>query len=250
MELIDSHCHLNAKQFDHDRDIVVQKAIDSGISVILDSGETFDENEKSLFISVKYPIVKSCAGFSPKNLKQADAKMVQDQMRLNKDKITAIGEVGLDYWFVKGHMERETQKKIFESFIKLAIELNKPLVIHSRSAGRQCIELLEKNGAKHVCMHAFDGAAESAKRGVELGYFFSIPPSINFSPQKQHLVQALPIENLLLESDAPALGPSHGSRNEPKNITVALEEIARVKKVTKEQVAKITTQNAKKLFGI
>lgn len=250
MELIDCHCHLNSKLFQYDRPQVIQRAVQAGITAMLDSGETFEENEKSLRLTEKQTFLKTCAGFSPKCLKLADSKLAQDHIRANAGKIIAIGEVGLDYWCVKEPEERKRQREIFESFIELAKELGKPVVVHSRSAGSYAIDMLVKHNATRVCMHAFDGSAESAKDGVEHGFFFSIPPSVKFSQQKKNLVEALPLENLLLESDAPALGPEHGKRNEPKNILVSLEEIAKIKNVSTAEVARITTENAKKLFGL
>jgi TatD DNase family protein len=248
MELIDAHCHLNAMQFDRDRDVVVQHSLDAGLVAILDSGESLQENEKSCELSVKYPVIKPCAGFSPKNLKQTEAKLVQDYIRATAEKFTAISEVGLDYWCVKEEAGRKKQRDIFEGFVKLAVELDKPIVVHSRSAGKYAIDILKKCNATKVCMHAFDGSAQNAMLGVEAGYYFSIPPSIVRSDQKKKLVEKVPIENILLESDAPSLGPEQGKKNEPKNILVSLREVAKIKGLSKEEVARITTENARKLF--
>jgi|ETN01SMinimDraft_4_1059930.scaffolds.fasta_scaffold03012_3 TatD DNase family protein len=250
MELIDVHSHISARQFDNDREGVVQHSLDSGLLMILDSGETLKENEKSLDISEKFAGVKSCAGFSPKNIKALDAKLVLSYIRANADKFVAIGEVGLDYWYIKEHADREKQKKIFVDFIELAVELDKPLVIHSRSAGKYAIDLLIANNATRVCMHAFDGSTKSAQAGVDAGFFFSIPPSVTHSEQKRKLVEKLPIENILLESDAPALGPEKGKKNTPKNIVISLEEIAKIKQLDKSEVARVTTENARNLFKL
>ena len=250
MELIDVHSHLNAKLFDKDRKTILQEARNAGITAVFDAGENIKENDQAIQLAVTHPLLKPCAGFNPRNLKNPDVKLVQDHIRSQTDKIYAIGEVGLDYWHVKTAQDRIKQKEIFISFIELAKELDKPLVIHSRSAGKYATDLLKKHNAQRVCMHAFDGSAKNAKFGVEAGYFFSIPPSIIRSEQKKKLVEIVPLENLLLESDAPALGPERGVRNEPKNIKVARDEIARIKGITKQEVAQITTENAKKLFGI
>jgi len=250
MELIDVHSHLCSRDFDTDRAVVVQHSQASGLVAILDSGETLKENEKALDLSEKFPILKPCAGFSPKNLKQPDAKLVQAYIRANFEKFIAIGEVGLDYWIVKEEAGRKKQREIFASFIELAKEFDKPIVVHSRSAGKYAIDLLKKHNATRVCMHAFDGSAQNAMIGADSGFYFSIPPSIVRSEQKQKMVTKLPIENLLLESDAPSLGPESGKRNEPANITVSLKKIAKIKQLTKEEVAKKTTENAKKLFNL
>jgi len=250
MDLIDVHAHICSEDFDADRAVVLQKAQEAGVTTILDSGESITENDKVLLLSEQFPILKPCAGFSPKNLKQADAKLVQDHIRANANKFIAIGEVGLDYWCVKEHADREKQKQIFASFVELAKELDKPLIVHSRSAGKYAIEILKKHNASQVCMHAFDGSAENARIGADLGYFFSIPPSIVRSEQKQKMVLVLPLDNILLESDAPSLSPVIDKRNVPANVLVSLKEVAKIKGLTKAEIAKKTIENAKKLFKI
>jgi TatD DNase family protein len=159
-----------------------------------------------------------------------------------------IGEVGVDHWVVKDEAERDVQRKIFSRFVALSNELDLPLNVHSRSAGRAAIQLLRERGARRVLLHAFDGKASSAQEGVAAGYFFSIPPSVVRSPQKQKLVRALPLDRLLLETDSPVLGPDPAGRNEPRNTAVACRAIAQLKDVPPEEVARVTTANARALF--
>jgi len=140
--------------------------------------------------------------------------------------------------------------EVFEKFIELSEKLGLPIIVHSRSAGRDAINILVEKNARRVLMHAFDGKASYAMKGVEAGFFFSIPPSIVRSPQKQKLAARLPLENLLLESDSPVLGVDPLKRNEPANIVFSLREIARIKKVDLEIVAEETTRNAHRLFGL
>jgi len=246
MKLIDIHAHIGLNEFDSDRAEVVKRATEKGVIAILDSGETLEENKKVLELSEKFEILKPSFGFSPKMLDMKKAEEVEEFIRENAEKAAAIGEIGLDYWHIKE--EREKQKEIFELFINLAKELDKPLVVHSRSAGKYALEVLEKAGAERVCMHAFDGKAGTALKGVELRYYFSIPPSVIRSEQKQKLVKTVPIENLLLESDSPVLGPEKTGRNEPANIIVSAQEIARIKGIDVEEVAQITTKNAKEFL--
>ncbi|MCK5008743.1 MAG: TatD family hydrolase, partial [Spirochaetales bacterium] len=125
----------------------------------------------------------------------------------HRDRLAGIGEVGLDRWIVKEEADRSVQETIFRRYIDLAIELDVPLNVHSRSSGRQAIATLLDRGALRVQLHAFDGKASTAGPAVEAGYFFSVPPSILRSRQKQKLVRALPLGSLLLESDSPVLGP-------------------------------------------
>jgi TatD DNase family protein len=133
--------------------------------------------------------------------------------------------------------------------VALSLELDLPLNIHSRSAGRATIDLLIERGAKRALLHAFDGKASTALPGVEAGYFFSVPPSIVRSRQKQKLVKRLPLESILLETDSPVLGPEPGERNEPRNVAVSLRAIAEIKEIPERAVAEAVRENARRLFG-
>jgi TatD DNase family protein len=246
--MIDVHAHLNSGDFELTRVKVVEDAKKAEVEAIVDNAESFEENQRSLEISGLFDIIHSALGFNPCNLNKAEAEKIKNQIHENYTKIVAIGEIGLDFWKVKE--QKETQIDIFEMFLRLAKELNLPVICHSRSAGRKVIEILEKNQIEKAILHAFDGNFASAKRGVELGYFFSVPPSINRSQQKQKLVERLPLENLLLESDSPLLGPVPGEQNTPANISVSAQEIARIKEIDAEQVRKSTTNCARKLLNI
>jgi TatD DNase family protein len=161
-----------------------------------------------------------------------------------------VGEVGLDFWVVKDAAQRQLQRRIFTRFIDLALELDLPLNVHSRSAGRHAVELLMARGARRVQMHAFDGKITAARPALEAGYFFSIPPSIVRSRQKQKLVRHLPLEALLVETDCPVLGPDPQVRNEPANLTIAIAAIAEIKQVPNEQVVASVVRNTRVLYGV
>ncbi len=135
---------------------------------------------------------------------------------------------------------------MFLRFVALAAELDLPLNVHSRSAGRATIELLLAHGARRVLMHAFDGRAQSALPGVEAGFFFSVPPSVVRSPQKQKLVRRLPLEHLLVETDSPVLGPVPGERNEPANVQISLRAIAEAKDLPLARVQEQVGENARR----
>jgi TatD DNase family protein len=163
--------------------------------------------------------------------------------------LCAVGEVGLDFWVVKSEKERALQKEIFARFIALAIELDLPLNVHSRSAGRHAVDLLVANGAKRVQMHAFDGKITAARPALEAGYFFSIPPSIVRSRQKQKLVRHLPLDCLLVETDSPVLGPEPRVRNEPANLPVSIRAIAEIKDIPEARVVAAVVANTRALYG-
>jgi TatD DNase family protein len=163
--------------------------------------------------------------------------------------LVAIGEVGLDHWAVQEEKDRELQREIFKGFIALAGEMDLPLNVHSRSAGRRAIDLLLQSGAVRVQLHAFDGRASTALPAVEAGYFFSIPPSVVRSRQKQKLVKQLPLTCILVETDSPVLGPQPAVRNEPANLPLTLQAIAEIKALPEQAVFEAVVANTTRLYG-
>jgi TatD DNase family protein len=234
--------------FDEDLEEVLNRAARQGVRAVLTVSETLEEAKRILSLAERFPLIKPCAGLYPTILDLEAAEKMLGFIRQNHDFIVAIGEVGLDYWRVKDDEGRALQRHILSQQIATAAELGLPLNVHSRSAGRHTITLLRERNAQRVLMHAFDGKASAAMAGVEAGFYFSIPPSVVRSPQKQKLVKHLPMECLLLESDSPVLGPSKDQRNEPQNVRLACAQIGSIKGLREEEVAEITTDNARRLF--
>lgn len=251
MKLVDTHSHLSDSAFEKDLDNVVLRAKEGGVAVIIDCGLGREGALRSLSISEEFRgYVYSTIGIDYSAPFLEDVEEIIHLILDNKNKIIGIGEVGLDYYTVKKKDERARLIDYFKEFIDLSKKLDLPLIVHSRSAGREAIEILVESDAKKVLMHAFDGKASYAMKGVESGFFFSIPPSVVRSPQKQKLVNRLPIENILLESDSPVLGVNPLQRNEPANVVFSLREIARIKNLDLKLVAEETTKNARKLFRL
>lgn len=248
MELVDVHAHLCAPDFAEDLPAVLEAAMAAGVTRVLAVGETLEDARRNLELADRFPMVRPCAGLYPTILDEAAAEAMAAFIRQHRDRLVGIGEVGLDHWMVKDEAEREVQRKILARFVVLANELSLPLNVHSRSAGRATIEFLRQQGARSVLLHAYDGKTSSAQEGLAAGYSFSIPPSILRSAQKQKLVRALPLDRLLLETDSPVLGPDPTGRNEPRNVVEACRAIAELKGIPTDEVAAITTANARALF--
>ena len=246
--LVDAHAHLYAAAFADDLDDVLARAVERGVQAVLCVSETLAEAQRVIELADRHPLIKPCAGLYPTILDRDAAADMLQFIRRHQERLAAIGEVGLDYWKVQDADDRELQRHILAQHVALSRELELPLNVHSRSAGRHAIAWLQEHGARRVLLHAFDGKAATARAGVEAGYYFSIPPSIVRSPQKQKLVSHLPLEHLLLESDSPVLGPNKDARNEPCNVWLSCREIAAIKGVSVEEVAATTTANARNLF--
>lgn len=252
VRLIDVHCHLSDPSFEGDRDLVIKRATDVGVIAIVSNSESLKDAVEVIRLSEKYKgLVFAAVGVHPTSVLTCNESFekIREFIASNSKKIVAIGEVGLDYFYGKEEKERETMKLFLKEFSKLSKELDLPMIIHSRSAGKYAIEIMKEMEVKKVILHAFDGKASFATQAVEYGYFFSIPPSVVRSQQKRKLVKTVKLESLLLESDAPVLSPDPKARNEPKNVVISAQEISRIKGVSLEEVAEKTTQNALRLFN-
>ncbi len=247
--LIDTHTHLTDASFADDMEDVLARARAVGVSSIVVVSETLAEARAAIALSAAHPMLHPAVGLFPTYLDREEADAIAALARDHRDALVAIGEVGLDYWKVKEEEARATQRDIFALFIRLAAELDLPLNVHSRSAGRHVIDFLAAHGATRVQLHAFDAKAATAAAAVEAGWFFSIPPSIVRSPQKRKLVKRVPLENLLLETDSPVLGPDREMRNEPANVRVALNAIADIKELDVGHVAEVIYENTLRLYG-
>ena len=249
LKLVDVHAHICDPGFDADRAEVLERARRAGVAALVAVGEDLSDARKNLELAGKYPMIKPAAGLYPTHLDINQAAEMADFIRQNHSVLAAIGEVGLDYWIAKKDSEKVLQREIIKIFIELSKALNLPLNVHSRSAGRHAIALLLENNAVRVQMHAFDGKAAAALPAVEAGYFFSIPPSVVRSRQKQKLVRQLPLSCLLIETDSPVLGPAPHERNEPANIWHSIKAIAALKDIPEEAVIAAVSENTEKLYG-
>jgi len=246
--VIDAHCHLLDESFDSDRGAVIERAKAEGVIAIVEGAQNLEESKNALSSSNSF--WRPAAGVHPLFVDQEDLDSMLEFIRLNASSLVAVGETGLDYYYGRTIDERERMKASFRHHAELAQDLNLPVVVHSRSAGREAVSLLIAWGIERALLHAFDGKPSVASEGVRAGYYFSIPPSVVRSQQKRKLVRAIPLESLMVETDSPVLGPTGKERNEPRNVWVPARVIAEEKRVQVEEVANITTSNATGFFRL
>ena len=250
MAIVDVHCHLSSEAFAEDLRAVLSRAAQAGVTNILAVGEDAVDNERVLALARRHTGVHAALGHHPDRVDEEAAERALAQIRAHREELVAIGEVGIDHWTAKEPDERARQHAIFRRFVALGAELDLPLSIHTRSAGHYAIDILAEMDARRVCLHAFDGKAGHALRAAERGWFLSVPPSVVRSPQKQKMVRALPLSRLLLETDAPVLGPDRTQRNEPANALLSARTIAELKGVELADVLEACRENTRRLFGI
>ncbi len=252
--MIDVHSHIHDSSFDEDRAEVLDRASRAGVQWILAMGEGEEDNRRVLDVAAAHREVLPCLGLHPDRAGEEDLEAVEAQIRAHAQDLAAVGEVGLDYWVARDAEadQRPIQQRVLRRMVALCRETGVPLSVHSRSAGHHTVSLLEEAGAPAglVCLHAFDGSAKHAVRAAELGYLLSIPATVVRSPQKQKVVRRLPLESLMLETDSPVLAPEKGARNEPHNVLLAAQTIAEIKGVTTAEVARVTSENARRVFNI
>lgn len=248
MKLVDVHAHLEDKRFNDDLDAVVKRAEDAGVKIIINSGTDSERNRKCLELSEKYPLIKCSFGWYPVGSLSKDIEKEIKWIEANKDKCWAVGEIGLDYMEESKELYSEKQKEMFRQMIRLAKKINKPIVIHSRRAEKDAIEVLEQEKATRVIMHCFNGNINLIKRAADSGYYFSIPAVITRLQHFQTLVEMVDLKQLLTETDSPYLAPVAGERSEPKNVAITIKEIAKIKKLSEEEIANQIWDNYKKVF--
>jgi len=244
--LYDCHAHFYPPNFTSEEILEL-----SGFHV-LSVSENLKEAVSILELSQKNPLVHACAGLHPvqqrgQSVAIEDWGPMGEFISRNQQKLVAIGECGLDFSTPDLKANKDVQQQVFQKHIDAALKYQLPLNVHSRDAGHYAIDQLIQSNAIGL-MHAFNGKTSYALKGASHGLYFSIPPIIARESSFEKLVKALPMDKLVLESDAPALSPVKGVKNAIENITVSVREISKLKNVSIETVERLTTENALKLF--
>ena len=250
---VDTHCHLDFPEFDSDRDEVIVRAKNQSINYIINIGSSIEGSRKSLELAGLYDFIYATVGCHPHEADRIDGKTYGLLKELAKEnKVVAIGEIGLDYY--KHYSGIENQKALFISLLKLAKELNLPLVIHNRQAQEDTLKILKEAMPVEAVVHCFSGDEVFLKECLTLGFFISFTCNITYRKAEnlRALAKITPLERLLLETDAPFLPPEgfRGRRNEPMYVKYLAQEIAGIKNIGLDEVAKITTDNAKAFFHL
>lgn len=247
-----THSHLNSTELFEKRDIYIKRALDNNVSNIVVAGYDLQSSLLAVQIAHEYPFIYATVGISPNDcLETTKEDMNKIEILLQDSKVVALGEIGLDYYWKDVPVEK--QKEVFIKQIEIAKKHQKPIVIHARDAYEDTYNIL-KDAAHYGIMHCYSGSVEMAKRYIELGFQISLAGPVTFKNAKvpKEVAKAIGIDHLLIETDCPYLTPQpfRGKLNEPANVVYIAQEIAKLKEMDVEDVARITTFNAKEVFGI
>lgn len=253
--LIDSHAHLDDERFDEDRDLVIKSLKDNGIDLVINVGADLQTSINSVDLAEKYDNIYAAVGVHPHSAKEMDENTIQVFKELaKKDKVIAIGEIGLDYYY--DNSPRDVQRKWFIEQIKLAKELNLPIIIHTRDAAKETFDILKEaqDGSLRALLHCYSGSIEMALDYIKLGFYISLGGPVTFKSANipKEVAQAVPLDKLIIETDSPYLTPEpyRGKRNEPKHVKHVAETISELRGISFEELVSATSKNTKELFGI
>lgn len=280
--LTDTHCHLDYNKFDDDRDLVIQRANDAGLHRILIPGLDYASSLAALKIAEAHPNIFAAIGFHPTDLDTWQTNSIerlhqlfrqqQEQAPVSRNKIVAVGEIGIDYYWVKESEKREFQCEALQQQLQLAQSINRPVVLHMREEndawfGQASIDLLEILSAwcadlqqqnhplaqKPGVLHSFNGNLKTAQKALALNFYIGVTGPVTYknAEEKRQIIRQLPLERLLIETDAPFLTPvpHRGQRNEPAFVAYIADKIAEIHNTTREQIAITTSENANRLFA-
>ena len=272
--LTDTHCHLDFNKFDEDRETVIQRALDAGLTRILIPALDYESALTGIRLAEAHPSVFAAVGFHPTDLDKWNETSIENLRNLAKsvDKVCAIGEIGLDYYWVKDAEKQAQQRDLLKQQLRLAQEVNKPVIIHMREEddawyGQASVDLLEILSEWHVqlitessplvgrpgVLHSYNGNLETARKAIALNFYIGVTGPVTYknAEEKRQIIRQLPLERLLIETDAPFLTPvpHRGKRNEPAFVAHIADKIAEIHLTTREHVAEVTAANAARLFG-
>ena len=258
MGFFDSHSHLNDDKFDEDRDKVIKEIYESGTTNFVTAAYSVESSKKAIDIANVYDFIYATAGVSPNDIPQTEEELWKQLAEIrvfakSNKKVLAIGEIGLDYyWNIEN---KEIQKKAFIEQIKIANDLDLPIVIHTRDAVMDTIQILKENEVKNRgVFHCCPQNRELIKEGLKLGFYISFAGPITFKNSKNadEMINLVPNDRILIETDSPYLAPEpvRGTRNIPSNVRFVAQKVASSKGLSLEEVEKMTVENTKRILKI
>ena len=256
--LIDAHCHLNDEQFADDLAQVIMRAHDAGVSILINAATDVESSRSAIELAERFKSVYVVVGIHPQHAATFDDENLKAIRELAAHrKVVGIGEIGLDYYW-KENPPRDVQERALVAQLDLAAELNKPVVIHDRDAHDELMAILRRRDVQlnvptsRGILHCFSGDLAMAREAIDLGYLISFAGNLTFknASRLQEIAKELPLDRIVIETDAPYLSPVRGKRNESANVVRVAQKIAELKNVEYVVVVQATTQNSERLFGL
>lgn len=253
--IIDSHAHLDDRRFDQDRDMIIRNLKSNGIELAINIGADLKTSIASVALADKYDNIYAAVGVHPHSAKEVDNSTIEILKAFAKrDKVVAIGEIGLDFHY--DNSPRDVQRKWFKEQLKLAKEVNLPVVIHTREAAQETFDILKEaqDGSLRGVLHCYSGSVEMALEYIKLGFYISIAGPVTFNNARvtKEVAKTVPLDKLLIETDCPYLTPMpyRGKRNEPMFTKYVAQTIAEIRGISFDELAEATNKNTKELFAI
>lgn len=253
--LFDTHTHLDSHKYADDRHEVIQRAKEAGVGLLVNIGFNRETIPTTMELAERYDFIYAAVGWHPvDSIDMTPDDLAWIERLCSHPKVVAIGEIGLDYHWDTS--PKDVQHRVFREQIRLARKVGKPIVIHNRDANEDIVRILQEEGASEIggVMHCFSGSWETAKKCLDMGFYISFGGPVTFQNARvpKEVLKQVPIDRLLIETDAPYLAPHphRGKRNESAFVALVAETAAELLDKSVEEIAKITTENGKKCFGI
>ncbi len=252
---IDSHAHLDDDRFNEDRDSIIEAIRKNDIDIVVNIGADLSSSIRSIKLSEEYDFIYAVVGVHPHDAKTMDDNTINlIKTFAAKEKVVAIGEIGLDYYY--DNSPRDIQKKRFIEQIELAKDLDMPIVVHTRDAAGDTMEIIKnaQDGRLRGVMHCYSGSVEQAFEYIDLGFCISLGGPVTFKNSRvsKEVAKAIPLDKMMIETDSPYLTPEpyRGKRNNPMYVKYVAEKIAELREVSIEEIGRVTSENTKRLFNI
>ena len=253
--IFETHAHYDDDRFNEDRDELLRRLPEEGVGVVINSGASVESTRDTIRLAKEYPHVYAAVGVHPSEIEELDEDFIQwVKERASEEKTVAIGEIGLDYYWDKEPEVQERQRYWFGRQIELAREMKLPIIVHSRDAAADTMQVMKEHHAEEIpgVIHCYSYSKEMANEFIKMGYYIGVGGVVTFKNAKKlkETVEAIPLEKILVETDCPYMAPEphRGKRNSSLYLPYVVEEIARIKGVSTEEVERVTEENARKLF--